>query len=113
MNIKITRDSVCAADDFDPPHEKIIRNIEKRNLAEICEEIKDNYLPRNVENGSTWIIYQDKELLGIIEYPSGIIKYYKSKNYKIANRQIPLFAKCIGSIPIAQYVSLARDVTIL
>jgi len=108
MNIKITRDSVCAADDITAPHEYLIRNIESKDLSNILDEIKHNYLPQNVVNGSTWIITQLEENFGIIEYPSGVIKFYKSKEYKIVNHQIPLFAKCIGSLTIDQYEKKAN-----
>lgn len=111
MNIKITRESVCAADDLSAPHEKIIRNIEKKNISSILEEIKDKYLPQNVTNGSTWVVYQNKERIGIIEYPKGIIKSYKSKEYKITNNQIALYAKCIGSIPIDHYDNQKNEST--
>jgi hypothetical protein len=73
MYIKITRSSVCAADDIDFPHEKIIWNIEGKLIQDILYYIRDDYLPRNVSGGSTWIIKYDKYEIGIIEYPSAKI----------------------------------------
>lgn len=71
MHVTITRESVGPADDLTAPHEKKLRNIEKRTIADIIEEVRNDYLPRNVVGGSTWVIEVKSKPVAIIAFPSG------------------------------------------
>jgi len=57
------------------PHEKRIRSIEKKCIRDMVEEIRDEYLPQNINGGSVWIVKQETINIGLIEFPSRGIAY--------------------------------------
>jgi len=57
MSVIATRDSVCAGDDGDPPHERIFATSETTALSSILREIAQcGYLPPIAGGYSTWVV---------------------------------------------------------
>jgi hypothetical protein len=54
INIKMTRDSVCAADDFDAPHEKNMSTYSFVDPVVLTSHLSSGYLPRVSGVGHTW-----------------------------------------------------------
>lgn len=54
IRIVLTRDSVCAADDFDAPHERSITIHPFMDLESLAREISSSYLPAVAGNGHRW-----------------------------------------------------------
>jgi hypothetical protein len=55
MRVRLTRDSVAAADDLRAPHDCTIRAPDGTPLDEIVASIAANYLPSNIGGGkATW-----------------------------------------------------------
>jgi hypothetical protein len=55
IKITVTRDSVCAGDDFNPPHEKRYRFQDDELLKSVLQTLQAKYLPNNVSGGkATW-----------------------------------------------------------
>lgn len=57
LQVHLTRDSVAAGDDFDPPHSRHLR-VPKRDhaLALVGEVLKHSYLPCIVGGKATWVV---------------------------------------------------------
>ena len=53
--VVITRDSVCAADDCDAPHEKTIEVYSCVDLEAFTGEVSSGYLPSVAGSGHSWI----------------------------------------------------------
>jgi hypothetical protein len=100
MNITITRESVGPADDILAPHKKILRNIQKRSAHSVIEEIRDNYLPQNVQGGSTWIIERGNQPIAVIAFPSREIVFLEGTEIDSESLELDkdLRATCAGSI---------------
>lgn len=83
ISIMLTRDSVCAADDYDAPHQKIIRLYSFINPIELAKESSSGYLPSVAGTGHVWVCkLNDKEIAKItynkIEGSVKAIEYKKS-----------------------------------
>lgn len=60
IQLSITRSSVCAADDFDPPHEqKIIVSSTVPIRLVVSSILESGYLPTISGGKATWIIKAD------------------------------------------------------
>ncbi len=59
MKIIVTRDSVCAADDFDPPHEKSFRFSDEKPIQEVLQELLSKFLPKIARGKATWVAQTD------------------------------------------------------
>lgn len=55
ISIILTRDSVCAADDCDAPHEKAIRIYSFLDPEILAKEASSGYLPSVAGVGHTWV----------------------------------------------------------
>ncbi|HEY6873051.1 MAG TPA: hypothetical protein VI298_10040 [Geobacteraceae bacterium] len=62
MKIIVTRDSVCAADDFDPPHEKSFRFSDEKPMKAVLQELLSVYLPKIAGGKATWVAQTDAPL---------------------------------------------------
>ena len=54
MRIRLTRDSVAAADDFNPPHEKIVKVHPFTDPLALINHIYPQYLPNVAGVGHRW-----------------------------------------------------------
>ncbi len=54
ISVVLTRDSVCAGDDCDAPHEKTIEVYSFMNPEAFASEISSGYLPSVAGVGHTW-----------------------------------------------------------
>ena len=54
--ITLTRDSVCAGDDVDAPHEMTLDINDCKNINDIMVKIKNKYLPKISGGKATWIV---------------------------------------------------------
>lgn len=111
MNITITRESVCPADDLLAPHKKILRNIQKRSARSVIEEIRDNYLPQNVQGGSTWIIERGSQQIAVIAFPSREIVFLEKTDVDSESLELnkDIKAKCAGSITPSSWLEENKD----
>jgi hypothetical protein len=55
INVILTRDSVCAADDCDAPHEKSLRAHSFTDPEALARETSAGYLPNVAGVGHSWI----------------------------------------------------------
>ena len=55
IQVVLTRDSVCAGDDFDAPHEKVVDVYSLIDPEAFTREISANYLPSVAGVGHSWI----------------------------------------------------------
>jgi hypothetical protein len=55
LTVILTRDSVCAADDFDPPHEKKVKIHSFVDPEALAREASSGYLPSVAGVGHSWI----------------------------------------------------------
>jgi hypothetical protein len=57
MKISLTRSSVCAADDLEPPHQRELKLPDSDSLEQILiAVIKSNYLPKISGGYATWSV---------------------------------------------------------
>jgi hypothetical protein len=57
MIIRLTRESVCAADDCDAPHPKTITVPNTMTVGDLVKLIQKDYVPRNIQGGkATWSV---------------------------------------------------------
>jgi hypothetical protein len=57
MKIKLTRESVCAADDCDAPHAKTITVPSTMTIVDLVKLIQKDYAPHNIQGGkATWSV---------------------------------------------------------
>jgi hypothetical protein len=54
IRVVMTRDSVCAGDDCDAPHEKALETYSLLDPAAFAEAISDDYLPIVAGSGHSW-----------------------------------------------------------
>ena len=54
VKLTLTRDSVCAGDDFDPPHEKIFSQPSFLDPEAFMSQLSYGYLPSIAGTGHTW-----------------------------------------------------------
>jgi len=54
LDIRLTRDSVCAGDDVDAPHEKIISTYSFLDPVALASHVSSGYLPSVQGVGHTW-----------------------------------------------------------
>jgi hypothetical protein len=65
--IIITRVSVCAADDLFAPHLKKWPASHAKSVNQLMQELKDDYLPRNIQGRkATWVVKSKGTPLAII-----------------------------------------------
>ena len=55
VGIKLTRDSVCAGDDVDAPHEKTLHVHSFTDPVALTQELCSSYLPNVSGSGHSWI----------------------------------------------------------
>ncbi len=67
-NIKfyLTRDSVCAGDDIDPPHNKTFSFNRNKEISGILREIKEKYLPKIQGGKATWIAKHKGKAIAVL-----------------------------------------------
>jgi hypothetical protein len=112
MYITITRESVGPADDLLAPHSKKLRNVQKRSVTNVVEEIRDDYLPREVVGGSTWVIEAESGPVALIAYPAAEIVFVQPQTADSSFLALgkSLKAKCIGTVrPLDWIATLERD----
>lgn len=63
LKIMVTRDSVCAADDIDAPHEKIIHISKESTIHSLVEVLNKKYIPKIKNGKATWSLHLDKALV--------------------------------------------------
>lgn len=75
MIIQLTRDSVCAGDDFDAPHPAEAHLPLGANLVDLGHWITKNaYLPSIAGGASVWVVEQDKiEIATLAHQPPSIM----------------------------------------
>lgn len=54
ISVTVTRDSVCAADDFDAPHERQLEAYSLLDAAAFAQAVSQGYLPSVAGVGHTW-----------------------------------------------------------
>jgi hypothetical protein len=63
MKIKLTRTSVCAADDVDAPHAKAMTVPDDIPLDELARIVQKDYIPMNIAGGkATWSLVATEPL---------------------------------------------------
>jgi len=63
MKIELTRASVCAADDCDAPHAKLMTVPDDTPLEELARIVQRDYVPGNIAGGeATWSLVADRPL---------------------------------------------------
>jgi hypothetical protein len=88
IKIILTRDSVCAGDDCDCPHEKIFKFYPDQRLSEVASKIRnERYLPTIQGGKATWFIYIGNEPICIITEQDKDIVFINGKDYKIEEKQ--------------------------
>jgi hypothetical protein len=55
VGIKLTRDSVCAGDDVDAPHERIVKAHSFTDPIAFTLELSSDYLPKVSGTGHFWV----------------------------------------------------------
>ena len=85
VEIIITRDSVCMADDINPTHTDIIHFDSSKPPKELIKFISDNYLAKVSGFGHVWEIYLNEQLVGTTSFFRTKVKAEKltflAKNY--------------------------------
>jgi hypothetical protein len=66
LGIKLTRDSVCAGDDVDAPHEKTVNVHSFADPIVLTQELCSNYLPRVSGSGHFWTALLNGSTISII-----------------------------------------------
>lgn len=80
LTITLTRDSVCAADDFDAPHEKTLVIYSFIDPTHFIREISTGYLPSVAGTGHTWDCLLNNIHIGTISI-DGIRTFVKQITY--------------------------------
>lgn len=67
INIRVTRDSVCAADDVDAPHDQTISLPSFVNPTDFIRELLVHYSLPQIANGSaTWTCHLNKNKIAVV-----------------------------------------------
>jgi hypothetical protein len=67
LTVALTRDSVCAADDIDAPHEKRFSIPVKAALSELYEAVSgQDYLARIAGGDATWVLKIGTENIAVL-----------------------------------------------
>ncbi len=66
VELTITRDSICYADDIDSPHKKIVKGRFYKNTKLFIDSIVSEYLPVIYENNYSWEIVLNGKTIGFI-----------------------------------------------
>lgn len=67
IEVRMTRDSVCARDDCDAPHEKIIKIHSFTDPAQFAKESSSGYLPSVSGVGHSWDCILNKKRIASIK----------------------------------------------
>jgi hypothetical protein len=91
MEIKLKRNSVCAADDINVPHDKIIKFSDSKLLSELLEYLNKKYIPK-VMDKIDWIIMnnsiKENNIIGIIKQENYYDKSIKTIELNIKDDKI-------------------------
>lgn len=99
IEIVLSRDSVCAGDDIDVPHDKIIRFGSEKYVSKLIESIKSSdYLPLIAEGKATWIVNNSDEIIAVIAQQWNTSKLFIDKKILVKDliktgKRIHLFFK--------------------
>lgn len=69
LKVNLTRDSVCAGDDFDAPHEKTVEvnaSAEPINPIVLARTLSSDYLPIVFGIGHTWICVLNNNKIAVM-----------------------------------------------
>ncbi len=78
IKIIVTRDSVCAADDYiDPPHTKIFDIDSNIDTKQLIKKIEKDYLPKIDGFGHKWRIYLNDNWIGTSSFFRNYIEISK------------------------------------
>ncbi len=83
--IRITRDSVCAGDDVDAPHEKKVKTHSFTDPTVLASEISSGYLPSVDGYGHSWECVLNDVLIAVIGQ-NGINAKTKEVAYEEINK---------------------------
>jgi hypothetical protein len=70
IEVRLTRDSVCAGDDFDAPHEKKTEIHSFTDPAQFAKETSSGYLPAVAGLGHIWDCLVNKNRIARIKHDS-------------------------------------------
>jgi len=80
--IRLTRDSVCAADDFDTPHEKNLKINSFLDPTILVSNIYTNYLPSVNGYGHSWDCILNEQIIAVIS-----VKGIEAKVFEITYQE--------------------------
>ncbi len=103
MKVKLTRQSVCAADDCYAPHDKCITVSDKATVTDLARIIQKEYIPSNIQGGkATWSLvanvpvavlaqqWSEPKVLPFCDFiiaklkgPDGIVKFHVNYHAQI------------------------------
>jgi len=84
VEFHITRESVCASDDVDAPHEKLCTNHSFMDPVALTRELALGYLPTVEGHGHSWGCYFNDVLITTINQ-DGVIAHTSEVQYKDLN----------------------------
>ena len=76
IDIELTRDSVCAGDDIDAPHKKIVKMNSIIDTIALVTKISQNYLPAIAGQNHHWECLLNDKIIAIIEKDKILPKIY-------------------------------------
>ena len=84
INLELSRDSVCAGDDIDAPHKKVITQPSFTDPVAFINHISTGYLPTVAGVGHTWDCLLNGKVVGTVSVTKTISKIrdiqYKDEN---------------------------------
>jgi hypothetical protein len=86
VKLSITRDSVCAADDCDAPHQRTL-SVDTTSTSQqlIASIIEQNYLPIVQGGKATWIVGLDGKTIGVVTQPRTALKLGRCTPIELSN----------------------------